>query len=136
MYISRFNLFYKILIVALYGSGISYDRSKTSYLVKIFMFLKKFFAVIFASFLFFIEEVQSVFIFYRKSKTMRLLSDQQKDYNHLSSEEKEKVKNFYNAKIRQLDKSQKLLCREASVQVVLQLTLLIYQEILLIIPNY
>ena len=100
------------------------------------MVLKKFFAVIFASFLFFIEEVQSVFIFYRKSKTIRLLSEGQKDFNDLSSEEKEKVKDFYNAKIRQLDKSQKLLCREASVQVVLQLTLLIYQEILIIIPNY
>ena len=134
LYFQISNHFY--LIVALYGSGISYDRSKTSNLRKSFFVLKKFFSVIFASFLFFIEEVQSAFIFYRKSKTLRLLSEKQKCYNHLSPEEKEKVKKFYNAKIRQLDKSQKLICREASVQVVLQLTLLIYQEILLIIPNY
>ena len=96
----------------------------------------KFFSIIFAIFLFFIEEVQSVFIFYRKSKTMWLLSEKQNVYNDLSSEEKQKVKKFYNAKIRQLDKSQKLICREASVQVVLQLTLIIYQEILIIISNY
>ena len=96
----------------------------------------KFFSIIFASFLFFIEEVQSAFIFYRKSKTMRLLSEKQNVYNDLSSEEKTKVKKFYDAKIRQLDKCQKLICREASVQVVLQLTLLLYQEILIIIPNH
>ena len=66
---------------------------------------------------------------------MRWLSKKQNVYNDLSSEEKEKVKKFYNAKIRQLDKSQKLICREASVQVVLQLTLLLYQEILIIIQN-
>lgn len=62
---------------------------------------------------------------------MRLLSKQYYDYNALSSEEKEQVKKFYNVKIRQLDKSQKLICREASIQVVLQLTLLLYQEILI-----
>ena len=62
---------------------------------------------------------------------MRLLSKQYNDYNALSSEEKEQVKKFYNVKIRQLDKSQKLICREASIQVVLQLTLLLYQEILI-----
>ena len=37
-------------------------------------------------------------------------------------------KNFYNAKIRQLDKAQKLICREATIQVVLQLSLMLYQE--------
>ena len=45
---------------------------------------------------------------------------------------KNKVKNFYDSKIRQLDKSQKIICREASIQVVLQLTLLLYQEILIL----
>ena len=78
------------------------------------------------------EEVQNVIIFNQKSKTMRLLSEQQKDYNDLSSEEKEEVKKFYDAKIRQLNKSQKLICREATIQVVLQLTLLLYQEILIL----
>ena len=62
---------------------------------------------------------------------MRVLSEKQNVYNDLSSEEKTKVKKFYNAKIQQLDKCQKLICREASVQVVLQLTLLLYQEILI-----
>ena len=98
---------------------------------RLFFVLKKFFSIIFAGVLFFVEEVQNVFIFYRESKKMRLLSKQKKDYKDLSSEEKEKVKKFYDAKIRQLDKSQKLICREATVQVVLQLTLLLYQEILI-----
>ena len=43
---------------------------------------------------------------------MRLLSKQQKKYKDLSPEEKDKVKKFYDAKIRQLDKSQKIICRE------------------------
>ena len=88
--------------------------------------------VIFASVLFFVEEIQNVFSFYCKSKPMQLLSKQYTDYNDLSSEEKGQVKKFYNAKIRHLDKSQKLICREASIQVVLQLTLLLYQEILIL----
>ena len=63
---------------------------------------------------------------------MRMLSKQQKYYNDLSLEERKEVKNFFDSKIRQLDKSQKIICREASIQVVLQLTLLLYQEILIL----
>ena len=63
---------------------------------------------------------------------MRLLSTEKKNYNELSLEEKEEVKKFYDAKMRQLDKSQRIICREASIQAVLQLTLLLYQEILIL----
>ena len=46
-------------------------------------------------------------------------------------EEKNQVEKFYNAKIQELDKAQKLICREATIQVALQLTLILYQEILI-----
>ena len=37
------------------------------------------------------------------------------------------MRHFYNARIRQLDGAQRLICRESSIQVVLQLTLILYQ---------
>ncbi len=40
---------------------------------------------------------------------------------------KKEVRDFYNARIRQLDGAQRLICRESSIQVVLQLTLILYQ---------
>ena len=63
---------------------------------------------------------------------MRWLSNQQNDYKDLSLEEKTEVEKFYDAKMQQLDKSQRIICREATIQVVLQLTLLLYQEILIL----
>ena len=44
------------------------------------------------------------------------LSEKRDSFKDLSPDEKDEVKNFYNAKIRQLDKAQKLICREATIQ--------------------
>lgn len=49
-------------------------------------------------------------------------------YEELSFEERKEVRLFFDAKIHQLDAAQKLICRESSIQVVLQLTLISYQE--------
>ena len=48
---------------------------------------------------------------------------------HPTKEERCQVKMFYDGKIKELDKAQKLICREATIQVILQLTLIFYQEI-------
>ena len=52
-------------------------------------------------------------------------------FKKLSSDEKNRVQKYYNAKVQELDKVQKLICREATIQVALQLTLILYQEILM-----
>ena len=51
---------------------------------------------------------------------------------HSTEEQRNQVKIFYDAKIKELDKAQKLICREATIQVILQLTLIFYQEIFII----
>lgn len=93
-------------------------------------YLKKMFSVFFASLIFLVEEIQNVFVFYKKCKKIQLLAEKQETFKKLSPEEKDQVRKFYNAKIQELDKAQKLICREATIQVVLQLTLILYQEIL------
>ena len=55
-------------------------------------------------------------------------------FKKLSSDEKNRVQKYYNAKVQELDKVQKLICREATIQVALQLTLILYQEILMKLP--
>ena len=108
----------------MYGSGIYYDRSKSC------LSLKKVLSIIFASVLFLVEEIQNVFLFYKKCRKIRFLTQKQNIFKDLSSEEKGQVKHFYDAKIQELDKAQKLACREATIQVAFQLTLILYQEIL------
>ena len=91
--------------------------------------VKKIISVIFASVIFLLEEIQNVFVFYKECRKIQLLAEKQNIFKNLSAEEKDQVKKFYNAKIQELDKAQKLICREATVQVALQLTLILYQEI-------
>ena len=55
------------------------------------------------------------------------LRKKQERFVDLSPQEKRSVQAFFNAKINQIDKAQKLICRESSIQVVLQLTLIVYQ---------
>ena len=55
-------------------------------------------------------------------------------FKKLSTDEKNRVQKYYNAKVQELDKVQKLICREATIQVALQLTLILYQEILMKLP--
>ena len=45
----------------------------------------------------------------------------------LSLDQKNAVGTFFNVKVRRLDEAQKLICRESSIQVVLQFTLIFYQ---------
>ena len=105
--------------------------SEKSRLKNCFHHLKKILFVIFASPIFLVEEIQTVFIFFKECRKIQLLSEKQNVFKHLSLDEKDQVKKFYNAKIQELDKAQKLICREATIQVALQLTLILYQEILI-----
>ena len=90
--------------------------------------MKKFISVIFASFIFLVEEIQNVIRSFKESRIIESLSEKEGTFKDLSPDEKDEVRKYYNAKIRQLDKAQKLICREATIQVVLQLTLMLYQE--------
>ena len=83
--------------------------------------------ILFASLIFLIEEVQNVFIFYKDGRVIMSLRKKQERFVDLSPQEKRSVQAFFNAKINQIDKAQKLICRESSIQVVLQLTLIVYQ---------
>ena len=129
------NKFYVIIElkfskVALYGTGIRYDKSKRGRLGIFLYCLKKIISIIFASVIFLVEEMQNVFLYYKECSKVQLLAKKQNIFKYLSLEEQNQVKKFYDAKIQNLNKSQKLICREATIQVALQLTLILYQEIL------
>ena len=94
---------------------------------KCFSALKGIVSILFASFIFLIEEVQNVFFFYKDCKLIHSLRKKHERFCDLSLDEKNSVRAFFNVKVRQLDKAQKLICRESSIQVVLQLTLIVYQ---------
>ena len=120
----------KFFKVALYGTGIRYDRSKKGRLGNFLYCFKKIISIIFASVIFLVEEMQNVFLYYKECSKVQLLAKKQNIFKHLHLEERKQVKKFYNAKIQSLNKAQKLICREATIQVALQLTLILYQEIL------
>ena len=84
-------------------------------------------SIIFASFVFLIEEVQKVFLMYKESKLILSLREKNDRFLTLSLDEKNAVRDYFNARIRQLDGAQRIICRESSIQVVLQLTLILYQ---------
>ena len=84
-------------------------------------------SILFASFLFLIEEVQNIFLFYKDCKLIQAHRKKHDRFSNMSVEEKKDVRDYFNAKVRQLDRAQKLICRESSIQVVLQLTLIVYQ---------
>ena len=74
--------------------------------------------------------MQNVLLFYKICVEIRLLTKKKNKFKDLSLDEKNHVRKFYDAKIHELDKAQKLNCRETTIQVALQLTLISYQEIL------
>ena len=74
-----------------------------------------------------LEQVQSVFLFYKDCKLIQSLRKKHERFMHLSLQEKNAVRTFFDVKVRRLDKAQKLICRESSIQVVLQFTLIVYQ---------
>ena len=84
-------------------------------------------SVLFASFIFLIEEVKNVYLFYKEGKVIQALRKKHDRFVPLSLDEKKAVRDFFNSRIRQLDGAQRLICRESSIQVVLQLTLILYQ---------
>ena len=84
-------------------------------------------SILFASFVFLIEEVQNVFLMYKESKLILSLREKNDRFLTLSLDEKNAVRDYFNARIRQLDGAQRIICRESSIQVVLQLTLILYQ---------
>ena len=85
-------------------------------------------SVLFASFIFLVEEVKNVYLFYKGGKVIQALRKKHEQFLTLSLDEKKEVRDFFNARIRQLDEAQRLICRDSSIQVVLQLTLILYQE--------
>lgn len=90
-------------------------------------FLRRMMSILFASFMFLIEEIQNVFLFYKDCTRIHSLRKKHDRFCNLSLDEKKSVEVFFNEKVRRLDQAQKLICRESSIQVVLQLTLLVYQ---------
>ena len=83
--------------------------------------------IVFSSFMLLIEEVQNVFVHYKECKLIQSFTKKHDSYEKLSPDEKKEVRIFYDAKVRRLDGAQKLICRESSIQVALQLTLILYQ---------
>ena len=75
------------------------------------------------------EEIQNVFLFYKECTNIQSLAKKQRNFENLSQEEKNRVEKFYDARTQALDKAQKLICRESAIQLALQLTLILYQEI-------
>ena len=78
-----------------------------------------------------VEEIQNVFLFYNDCTNIQSLAKKQSIFKNLSPEEKKGVEKFYDARTQALDKAQKFICRESSIQLALQLTLILYQEILI-----
>ena len=85
--------------------------------------------------MFLIEEIQNVHQYYKDCQIIQTLKKRHKDFKDLSLVEKNEVRKFYDAKIRQLDIAQKLLCRESTIQIVLQLVLILYQVNIIKIKN-
>ena len=84
-------------------------------------------SILFASLILLIEELKNILLFYKESKLNRSLRQKHGRFLNLSFDEKNAVRDFFNARIRQLDGAQRVICRESSIQVVLQLTLILYQ---------
>ena len=65
--------------------------------------------------------------YYKNCNKIQRLSERTKRFSDLSTLKKTDVRCFYDAKIRQLDGAQKLICCKSSIQNVLQLTPIVYQ---------
>ena len=119
--------FHEIFEVAVYGDEIRYEWSQKLGSNKSLSVLKRIMSILFSSFIFLIEEVQNVFIFYKDCKLIQSLRKEHDRFMNLSLHQKTAVRTFFNVKVRRLDDAQKLICRESSIQVVLQFTLILYQ---------
>ena len=117
-----------IFLVSLYGTRIHSESSEKWLQEKSLSGLHRVMSIIFASFIFLIEEVQNIINHYEEGKIIQFLRKKHTRFDQLSPDGKNKVRIFFNAKIRRLVCAQKLICRESSIQVALQLTLILYQE--------
>ena len=88
LYLRKIKL--KLYLVALYGTGIQYDschdRSKIGPIGNCLYLLKKIFSVVFASFIFLVEEMQNVFVFYKEGEKIILLAKKQDNFKQLSQD--------------------------------------------------
>ena len=114
--------------MSLYGTGIRCNLTNKWFKKKYLFGFEKIVTILLASLMFMFEEVQNIFVYYKESKVIQSLRKKYDSYEKLSPENKKDVRLFFDSKIRQLDGAQKLICREASIQVILQLTLIAYQE--------
>ena len=89
--------------------------------------IKKGISIVLASLILIVEEIKHIYHYYKNCNKIQRLSERKERFSDLSTLEKTEVRCFYDAKIRQLDGAQRLICRESSIQVVLQLTLIVYQ---------
>ena len=89
--------------------------------------IKKGISIVLASLILMVEEIKHIYHYYKNCNKIQRLSERKERFSDLSTLEKTEVRCFYDAKIRQLDGAQRLICRESSIQVVLQLILILYQ---------
>ena len=75
------------------------------------------------------EEIYFTMNFFRKSQKIQRLAQKRIRFEDLDSKEQRGVYEYFESKRKQLDRSQKLICRESSIQFVLQNTLIVYQVI-------
>ena len=125
---NHFFIQFNCYSVALHGTGIRYNAPEKWASNKFLVVIGKMFSVVIASVLFVVEEIQNAYFFFKESEKIQGLAQKRKCYKDLAANEKKAVEKFYEAKIEQLDAAQKLICRESSIQVVFQLTLILYQE--------
>ena len=121
------SIFNYIILVALFGAGIHYEKSVEWFSKHSLSWLGKILTIIFASIINLMEEVLDVLRFYKDCRRIQSVYKKQNIFKNLSLEDRNEVRKFYTAKVRQLDRAQRVICREASIQVVLQLTLILYQ---------
>ena len=125
---NHFFIQFNCYSVALHGTGIRFNAQGKWASNKFLVVIGKMFSVVIASVLFVVEEIQNAYFFFKESEKIQGLAQKRKYYKDLAANEKKAVEKFYEAKIEQLDGAQKLICRESSIQVVFQLTLILYQE--------
>ena len=116
---------YYIILVTFYGTEVS-AICENKLTKKLPRFCRKFFTILFAHILIFIEEVFFIYEFFKQTTKLQKLD--QKKFEDLSDKEKIEVEKYFEAKKKQLDRAQKVICRESSIQVVLQNALIVYQE--------
>ena len=90
---------------------------------------RKFCFVLLAPLILPIEEVFFIREFFKKSRKVLEISKMSNQFKTLCNTDKIEVLKYYKIKKRELQRSQKLICRESSIQLVLQNVLIAYQVV-------